>query len=45
MKAEVNRNTIVFFDNQYVRLADARVSILTHALNYGTGAFDGIRGY
>jgi branched-chain amino acid aminotransferase len=45
MQAEVNQNTIVFFDNQYVRLADARVSILTHALNYGTGAFDGIRGY
>lgn len=45
MQAEVNQNTIVFFENQYVPLAEARVSILTHALHYGTGNFDGIRGY
>jgi branched-chain amino acid aminotransferase len=45
MKAEANPNTIVFFNNQYVPLRDAHVSILTHALHYGTGVFEGIRGY
>lgn len=45
MQAEVNQDTIVFFDKHYVPLRDARVSILTHALHYGTGVFDGIRGY
>jgi branched-chain amino acid aminotransferase len=45
MQAEVNQNVVVYFDNQYVPLGEARVSILTHALHYGTGVFDGIRGY
>jgi branched-chain amino acid aminotransferase len=45
MKTEDYSDLIVYFDNQYVPLRDARVSILTHALNYGTGVFDGIRGY
>jgi branched-chain amino acid aminotransferase len=36
---------IVFFRDQFVRLADANVNILTHGLNYGTGVFEGIRGY
>jgi branched-chain amino acid aminotransferase len=45
MKAEANPNTIVYFNNQYVPLRDANVSILTHALHYGTGVFEGIRGY
>ncbi|MGH9465958.1 MAG: branched-chain amino acid transaminase [Terriglobales bacterium] len=38
-------NTIVWFRGQFVRLADAHVNILTHGLNYGTGVFEGIRGY
>lgn len=38
-------NTIVWFQGQFVRLADASVNILTHGLNYGTGVFEGIRGY
>jgi branched-chain amino acid aminotransferase len=45
MKAEVNPNTIVYFNNEFVPLRDARVSILTHALHYGAGVFEGIRGY
>jgi branched-chain amino acid aminotransferase len=40
-----NPNTIVWFNNQFVPLAEANVNILTHALNYGTGVFEGIRGY
>ena len=46
MKSETpNPNTIVWFQNRFVRLAEANVNILTHALNYGTGVFEGIRGY
>ena len=46
MKAEQpDPNTIVYFDNRFVPLAEAHVNILTHALNYGTGVFEGIRGY
>ncbi len=36
---------IVFFNNQFVPLSEAKVGILTHALHYGTGVFEGIRGY
>lgn len=46
MKSEApNPNIQVWFQNRFVRLADANVNILTHALNYGTGVFEGIRGY
>jgi branched-chain amino acid aminotransferase len=40
-----NPNTIVWFQNRFVRLGEANVNILTHGLNYGTGVFEGIRGY
>ncbi|MGH9488102.1 MAG: branched-chain amino acid transaminase [Terriglobales bacterium] len=38
-------DTIVWFREAFVRLADAQVNILTHALNYGSAVFEGIRGY
>lgn len=34
-----------YFRGQIVPYAEATVGILTHALNYGTGAFAGLRGY
>ncbi|GAC1444212.1 MAG: branched-chain amino acid transaminase [Chloroflexota bacterium] len=34
-----------FFQGNIVRLEEAKVSVMTHALNYGTGVFEGIRGY
>jgi branched-chain amino acid aminotransferase len=34
-----------FFGGRIVPYADARVGVLTHALNYGTGVFAGLRGY
>ncbi|MCI0626543.1 MAG: branched-chain amino acid transaminase [Acidobacteria bacterium] len=37
--------TWVYFEGDFVRLRDARVSILTHAIHYGTAIFEGIRGY
>ena len=34
-----------FFHGRIVPYAEARVGVLTHGLNYGTGCFAGIRGY
>jgi branched-chain amino acid aminotransferase len=45
MNVEADPNLIVYFDGQYVPLREARVGILTHALHYGTGVFEGIRAY
>ena len=33
-----------FMRGEYLPLSDAKVSIMTHALHYGTGVFEGIRG-
>jgi branched-chain amino acid aminotransferase len=35
----------VFFNGEVVHYADAKVGLLTHGLNYGTGVFEGIRAY
>jgi branched-chain amino acid aminotransferase len=35
----------VFFNGKIVPYEDARVGVLTHALNYGTAVFGGIRAY
>ncbi len=35
----------VYFKGSFVPLEEARVSILTHAFNYGTGVFEGLKGY
>lgn len=43
MKLETDPNIVVWFNGQYVPLRDARIGILTHALHYGTGVFEGIR--
>jgi branched-chain amino acid aminotransferase len=45
MKADGDPNLIVYFDGQYMPLREARVGILTHALHYGTGVFEGIRAH
>ena len=34
-----------FFDGAFVPLREAKVSVLTHAFNYGTGVFEGVRAY
>lgn len=45
MKAHGDPNLICYMDGEYMRLGDANVGILTHALHYGTGVFEGIRAY
>lgn len=34
-----------FFEDKIVKIEDAKVSIMTNALQYGTGFFGGLRGY
>jgi len=45
MKADGDPNLIVYFGGEYMPLREARVGILTHALHYGTGVFEGIRAH
>ena len=42
---EIAETSWAFHEGEFMRLADAKVSIATHALNYGTGVFEGIRAY
>ncbi len=34
-----------YFEGKFVQFGDAKISIATHGLNYGTAAFGGLRGY
>ncbi len=38
-------STIVFASGGFRRYDEAKVGLLTHGLQYGTGCFEGIRGY
>ena len=38
-------NSWVFFDGEMVRYHDVHIGVMTHALHYGTGCFEGIRAY
>ncbi|RME48981.1 MAG: branched-chain amino acid transaminase [Chloroflexi bacterium] len=41
----MRKPTVAFFEGRFVPFTDARVSVMTHAFNYGTGCFGGLRGY
>src|SRR5947209_1819123 len=45
LSAGLTGDSVVFFDGTFMPLERATVNIATHALNYGTGCFEGIRGY
>src|SRR5688572_24155614 len=34
-----------FFKGKIVPMEEAKISVMTHALNYGTAVFGGLRGY
>ncbi len=38
-------NRFAFFNGAVVPIEQAQVSVMTHALNYGTGCFEGVRAY
>lgn len=43
--AKMNPAPVAYFEGAYVPVEEAKISIMTHAFNYGTGLFEGIRGY
>jgi branched-chain amino acid aminotransferase len=45
VKADADPNSICCFGGTFMPLHQARVGILTHALHYGTGVFEGIRAH
>lgn len=45
MTTDSTSQKFAFFQGKVVPLEQARVSVMTHAFNYGTGVFEGIRGY
>ena len=44
-KPAVHPNTWVYFDGEFGRYHDIKLGLMTHALHYGTGVFEGIRAY
>src|SRR5436189_194143 len=42
---EIVETGVAYLDGKFTPLGDAKVSIATHALQYGTGVFEGIRAY
>ena len=44
-KPGISDEAIVYFDGAFMPLAQATISVATHALHYGTGCFEGMRGY
>jgi branched-chain amino acid aminotransferase len=43
--AILNPGPIAYFEGKYIPVEEAKISVMTHAFNYGTGIFEGIRGY
>ena len=41
----MNTADLIWLNGEFVAWEDARVHVLTHALHYGTGVFEGIRAY
>jgi branched-chain amino acid aminotransferase len=41
----VNTADLIWLNGEFVAWEDAKVHVLTHALHYGTGVFEGIRAY
>jgi branched-chain amino acid aminotransferase len=44
-KPVAHPNTWVFYEGEFARYNDVRLGLMTHALHYGTGVFEGLRAY
>ena len=42
---DVNQADLIWMNGELVAYEDAKVHVLTHALHYGTGVFEGVRAY
>lgn len=45
MSVTMQPGAFAYFEGRFVPTEEAKVSIMTHAFNYGTALFEGIRGY
>src|SRR5437867_10715938 len=45
LRGPAPETAFVFLDGEFDPVREAKVSVLTHAFNYGTGVFEGIRAY
>ena len=41
----MNQVGLIWMNGEFVAHEDAKVHVLTHALHYGTGVFEGVRAY
>lgn len=44
-KEGIDLDSIAYFGEKFIPLREANINIMTHAFQYGTGVFEGIRGY
>src|ERR1700694_4756088 len=44
-KPPLHPNTWVFHEGEFARYHDVKLGLMTHALHYGTGVFEGLRAY
>ncbi len=44
-KEGIDLDSIAYFGGKFIPLCEANINIMTHAFQYGTGIFEGIRGY
>lgn len=44
-KEGIDLDSIAYFSGKFMPLREANINIMTHAFQYGTGVFEGIRGY
>ncbi len=45
MAGQQGKPKFAFFEGQIVPFEDAKISVMTHSFNYGTGVFGGLRAY
>src|SRR5690606_39095580 len=43
--ATMHPGETAYFEGAFISSAEAKLSVMTHAFNYGTALFEGIRGY
>lgn len=44
-KEDIDLDSIAYFNDEFLHLREIKIPIMTHAFQYGTGVFEGIRGY
>ena len=44
-KEDIDLDSIAYFDGKFLPLREVKIPIMTHAFQYGTGVFEGIRSY